>query len=270
MTTPPERDPRIVLAGRWLTKRRGVLLAPLFAIALFSARWAGPWPVELAWDAAGVLCVVFGTWLRMWAASYHDSDLGDRPITAGPYAWIRHPLYTANFLLGLGIVLIAGWWLMVVVYLAVFFPLHIVIAWAEERHLGRLYGPAYPEYRRAVPAFLPWRRFRGPSWGVPGEFKLQQGRERLKVVGYVAAGLAVLAWKWGRGQWIWPVLPSLTLGPTVAVALIVTAAIIIRPRLRSSWLRSAQTVVAVIGALLLAVQLPAVWAHVAAIIGLGR
>ena len=64
----------IVRTGRWLTGRRNVLLAPLFALVLVGARWAAtPWR-ELLTDGAGILCLLAGTRLRWVAASYHESS----------------------------------------------------------------------------------------------------------------------------------------------------------------------------------------------------
>lgn len=80
----------------------------------------------------------------------------DEPLrTDGIHAWVRHPLYSAAFLvlwgravdpLGLAT--------------AVWASLYLVIGSRfEERRLLRLYGEDYRRYREQVPAFIPrWTR----------------------------------------------------------------------------------------------------------------
>ena len=257
-TSPPYGDPRIVLAGRWLTKRRSILLAPLFTATLVSARWAShPW-LECVQDVTGFLCLLVGTRVRLVAASYHDSSHHAEPITAGPYAWIRHPLYLSNFLLGLGIVLIAGWWPMVLFYCLFFLPIHIVIAKAEEVHLTRLYGQRYEDYCRAVPALVPWRRYRGTRYGSRSEYKLQKGQERLKVAGYLAGITGILLVKYLHDVFKIGVLRPLS--PTLWAFGLITAglAVVLRPKTRSRFARACQTVVAVVSILALVIHLPGV------------
>ena len=248
-------DHWIVRSGCWLTKRRGVLLAPLFTAALISARPAPLLWLEVTRDLIGLACLAGGTWLRLLAASYHDSSHHAEPITAGPYAWVRHPLYLANFLLGLGIVLVTGWWPIVTVYVLVFLPLHFVIARSEEVHLIQLYGRTYEDYLRSVPAILPWKRFTGTRYGSRSGFKLEKGKEGLKVVGYLAGVAAILMVKYWR-QTIWmPSLQPLPLGVEVLAAATAILAVILRPRLRSKWLRISQTIIAVGCTLLIVVHL---------------
>jgi protein-S-isoprenylcysteine O-methyltransferase Ste14 len=252
-------DPWIVRTGRWLTKRRGVLFTPLFAVALLAARPSATQWLEWVEDLVGMLCVIGGAWLRLTAAQYHESSHHSQPITAGPYAWVRHPLYLANFLLGLGIVLIAGWWPMVVVYILMFLPIHILIAWAEEEHLIKLYGEKYEAYRKAVPAFLPRHPYRGPRYGSRSTFKLKKGHEGLKVIGYAAGVGALLAFKHWRSVVQWPVY---RLAPSFALrflsGVIFLLAVILRPRIRWAWMRGCQTVIAVACVLLLVIHLPGV------------
>lgn len=253
------RGPWIIRTGRWLTKRRGILLAPFFGVVLISARWSvSPW-LETAQDILGFLCLVAGTRLRWVAASYHDSSHRKEPITAGPYAWVRHPLYLANFLLGLGVVLISGWWPMVIAYMLLFIPIHLLIARSEEIHLTRLYGARYIAYLRAVPALLPWRRTRGPRYGSRSEFKLQKGQERLKAIGYLAGMVGILMVKKLRDILRLPALHPLSWLAYAACIAGTVSAVILRPKTRSSFVRVFQTAGVVCGVLVLAIHLPGIW-----------
>ena len=251
-------ESKILRAGRWLTKRRNILLAPLFAAALLSARSAPSLFWELAWDVSGVCCVAGGIWLRLLAASYHDSSDHAEPITAGPYSWVRHPLYLSNFLLGLGIILATGWWPMVAIYGLVFLPLHWVIARSEEVHLTGLYGAKYETYRRTVPAILPLRRFRGPRYGSRSRYKLKKGKENIKSAAYLAGMLAFLLVKSLRHAVRLQVLPPLPWRVALLAAGVSVAAIALRPNVRSKWLRVFLTILCVVCMLLVIVHVPGV------------
>ncbi|MDJ0895907.1 MAG: methyltransferase [Alphaproteobacteria bacterium] len=89
------------------------------------------------------------------AAGSAGQDLRvDEPLrTDGLHRYMRHPLYSAGFLLLWGRVtgeatLATALWL----------SLYLLIGtWLEERRLLQAYGDAYADYRARVPAFLPWR-----------------------------------------------------------------------------------------------------------------
>jgi len=71
-------------------------------------------------------------------------------ITTGPYAVVRHPLYTSVGLLvlpGLGFLL--NTWLGALVGIALYVGSRIFSP-AEEEELSRTFGPAWAEYRNAV------------------------------------------------------------------------------------------------------------------------
>jgi protein-S-isoprenylcysteine O-methyltransferase Ste14 len=75
-------------------------------------------------------------------------------ITAGPYRWIRHPLYTFGLLFFLSISLLTGiWWL--AAGLLIVFPL---LAWRtlrEEEHLLSKFGDNYRVYMQRTGRYLP-------------------------------------------------------------------------------------------------------------------
>lgn len=78
----------------------------------------------------------------------------DEPLIAsGFHAYVRHPLYAAGFL-----ILWGAAWTDLGLATAAWGTLYLVIgARFEERRLIRLYGDTYREYRRRVPAFVPWK-----------------------------------------------------------------------------------------------------------------
>ncbi len=78
----------------------------------------------------------------------------DEPlIAAGFHAYVRHPLYTAGFL-----ILWGAAWTDLGLATASWGSLYLIIgARFEERRLRLVYGDSYREYCRQVPAFIPWR-----------------------------------------------------------------------------------------------------------------
>lgn len=78
----------------------------------------------------------------------------DEPLrTDGLHRYVRHPLYSAVFL-----ILIGGAWTHFGLATAIFGSLYLIAGtWSEERKLITLYGQDYIEYRCRVPAFIPWR-----------------------------------------------------------------------------------------------------------------
>ncbi len=73
--------------------------------------------------------------------------------TDGLHRYVRHPIYSAAFL-----ILWGAAWTPLGLSTAVWGSLYLLIgAWFEERKLLTLYGQAYADYRARVPAFVPWR-----------------------------------------------------------------------------------------------------------------
>lgn len=78
---------------------------------------------------------------------------GHQLVTIGPYAIIRHPMYTGIFLAALGSLLIYSTW--TTLLFAFFAPLTSIRARMEESVLAIEFGEQWKEYFQRVPAFLP-------------------------------------------------------------------------------------------------------------------
>jgi protein-S-isoprenylcysteine O-methyltransferase Ste14 len=78
-----------------------------------------------------------------------------RLVTSGSHGRIRHPIYAAHFLMLLGWTVGSG---LLVCYAMLGFALvaGAIMITLEERELERRFGEPYREYKRRVPAFLPW------------------------------------------------------------------------------------------------------------------
>jgi protein-S-isoprenylcysteine O-methyltransferase Ste14 len=84
-----------------------------------------------------------------------------RLVAAGPYRWVRNPIYVGAFLVVLGE---AGLFLSLalLVYagaMAIF--CHLFVVGYEERTLRRRFGEAYMEYLQTVPRWIPRLPARG-------------------------------------------------------------------------------------------------------------
>ncbi|HLE37743.1 MAG TPA: isoprenylcysteine carboxylmethyltransferase family protein [Candidatus Acidoferrales bacterium] len=79
-------------------------------------------------------------------------------VTTGIFSRIRHPRYTGMFLSVLGACLMAGTMLLWIVAL-VWWLLALLFIFFEERELRARFGPAFDDYARRVPRFLPFRFF---------------------------------------------------------------------------------------------------------------
>lgn len=106
-----------------------------------------PPSVALAWWATRHL----GKQWRYQAALREDHEL----ITTGPYAWVRHPIYTSM----LGMMVATGfcwtWWPLFVAAVVAFLAGTEIRVRAEDRLLAGRFGERFAAYRKRVPAYLP-------------------------------------------------------------------------------------------------------------------
>ena len=101
----------------------------------------------------GVWLVLAGLLVRCWAAGYIKKI---RVLTiAGPYAYVRNPLYVGNFLMGLGFCLFVQHIMLSLIYIVLFSFLYIGTMKKEEAVLTDLFKGEYINYKKEVPAFIP-------------------------------------------------------------------------------------------------------------------
>lgn len=152
------------IAAYWLPlASAGALLAPLPQLFDGSAlrRRFVPDAEWIAWVglAACIGGVALAIWARRllgrnWSATVQlkrDQEL----IQAGPYRWVRHPIYSGFLLLFAGTALIYGQWRGLLAVAIVFASFWRKLR-LEERWLGEHFGPAYAAYRKRSKALIPW------------------------------------------------------------------------------------------------------------------
>ncbi|MFZ0633312.1 MAG: isoprenylcysteine carboxylmethyltransferase family protein [Acidobacteriaceae bacterium] len=145
-------------------------LAFLIAIALFFFdRLPVPWlyrrflpsPLACFWIGAAVTVagLLFAVWARAilganWSRSVtikQDHEL----ITAGPYAFVRHPIYTGILTGFLGSVIALGQLRGIVSFVLVFLALWYKLR-LEEDWMRSQFGDVYTTYVQRTAALVPW------------------------------------------------------------------------------------------------------------------
>lgn len=149
------------------------------AYELLFARWLRIGPLGLRfvprdlWIAyLGIALTCVGTAIAIWAryclGEYWSARVtlkeGHQLIRSGPYAFVRHPIYTGMLVACFGTALVVGEWrgiLAVVLLLAA----HSRKAMREERMLAQEFGDQYTAYRQSTGFLLP--RFGRSGMGTP-------------------------------------------------------------------------------------------------------
>jgi protein-S-isoprenylcysteine O-methyltransferase Ste14 len=123
--------------------------------------WIGLTAATLTVTIIALGCLAAGAVLRVWGTAYLGSAVmrgaamqGGQVVAAGPYRFVRNPLYLGSWLLALAVSILmppSG---------AVFFLIStsifiLFLISAEERFLSARAGDAYHQYRRRVPRLLP-------------------------------------------------------------------------------------------------------------------
>jgi protein-S-isoprenylcysteine O-methyltransferase Ste14 len=104
----------------------------------------------LMWNAITHL----GRQFRIQAGLYEDHQL----VRSGPYAVVRHPIYASLLWLILATGLLLSLWQWLVAGLALCVAGNEVRVRTEDRLLESRFGKEFLEYRKQVPAYLPFVR----------------------------------------------------------------------------------------------------------------
>ena len=149
--------------GEWYV----VVQVALFALVAFGPRTLEGWPswpplFALVTTYAGVVLMIAGVALAMAGLLRLGPNLTPLPyprddahlVTGGPYALVRHPIYSGLIFAAFGIALFAHGTL-TVLYAATLFAFFDVKSRREERWLVERF-PDYPTYARRVKKLIPW------------------------------------------------------------------------------------------------------------------
>jgi len=146
---------------RWLksTSNRTFIVWPAVLFAAEALVQQGlpridPWFLPLlAWGYLQYVWV--GTYrTRLGGGGPGLANPPDRIVEAGPYRWVRNPMYLGHLIFFAGLALVLHSWIAAAV-----FALHLV--WfdrrvrSDERHLAERFGEAYRDYCRRVKRWIP-------------------------------------------------------------------------------------------------------------------
>lgn len=120
-----------------------ILLAAFTVVARPSAVLAG----------VGLPIALLGMLVRLHASGFvlKNKELA----TTGPYALMRHPLYTGNILLIVGFALASGRWWALPVSIAFFWFYYPAAIEYEDRKLHRIFGAQWEAWSLRTPALAP-------------------------------------------------------------------------------------------------------------------
>jgi len=146
----------------WVFKNRGLLLVP---VALILVLFGSP---SLRSAVVGIAVAGLGELIRIWAVGYSGvttrSDIVTAPklVTAGPYAFVRNPLYVGNAIIALGFWLafsgnvpITTSLVMFAVVAVLIVSVYATIIPLEESYLAQTFGGEFENYRQAVARIVP-------------------------------------------------------------------------------------------------------------------
>jgi protein-S-isoprenylcysteine O-methyltransferase Ste14 len=116
--------------------------------------------------ALAATLALFGAWLasaavralgRQWSLTARVVE-EHALITTGPYAIVRHPIYTSMFLLLVATGVALSHWIGLLLGAAVFVAGTVARIRVEDRLLSQELGEPYRQYAARVPALFPWPR----------------------------------------------------------------------------------------------------------------
>jgi len=125
-------------------------------------------PVEIRWAglALGIVAVPLVWWShRTLGESFsYALEIKDehRLVTSGPYAKVRHPIYTAHSLFNIGMVLVAANWLLLLLW-AIGIPYTYHRMFSEEKMMIEEYGDEYTDYMKQTGRLFPKILYRSHS-----------------------------------------------------------------------------------------------------------
>ena len=155
----------------------------------------------------GVAVTLIGEGIRIWSVGYAGASTrgkkasARRLVTAGPYSYVRNPIYIGNFLVSLGVVLTIRSWFFTLLFVLYFVVVYSLIVRHEESFLASEFGDAYRSYTKSVYRFWPkW----APYARAEGEFRWKELRKEYWTLlgfslGFVLVALSGRFSVWLRG-----------------------------------------------------------------------
>lgn len=152
-----ERSPTLYLVlfavAIWVFLAKGIARVPDIEL----------WPYSHQVGTIADAVVAFGLFFLLWARFTLGSNWSGAVtikenhelITRGPYAIVRHPIYTGMLVMLLGVAILTGH-AVVFGFVAVIGVAMWIKSLTEERMMTKEFPDAYPAYRQRVSALIPY------------------------------------------------------------------------------------------------------------------
>jgi protein-S-isoprenylcysteine O-methyltransferase len=116
---------------------------------------------DLVFGTIGASFVVIGIAIAIWSRVYLGRDWSSTPalkeghtlVTSGPYALVRHPIYSGMTLAMLGAAMVTPAWLVIFLCVCVMFIWRVGV---EERLMTEQFPDTYPAYKARTWALIPY------------------------------------------------------------------------------------------------------------------
>ncbi|MFY9271294.1 MAG: isoprenylcysteine carboxylmethyltransferase family protein [Candidatus Manganitrophaceae bacterium] len=124
---------------------------PVYLLMAAVVYYARPKPISFL---GGLPLILGGEMLRLWAAGHLSKNR--EVTTTGPYAYVKNPLYLGTLLILIGFCVLANQWIILAAGIAIFFVYYVPFKKKRESdRLREIFGPAWDDYDRNVPDYLP-------------------------------------------------------------------------------------------------------------------
>lgn len=154
--------------GKWLFRWRSYLpliLAPLILSAMLGFSYPlGSHGLDILREYACLGLALLGLGLRVAAVGFVSGGTSGRSTrrmnaselnTTGMYSMVRHPLYLANYVIFVAVLLNIGQWWLVLCGSLIYWLYYERIMVAEEAFLRATHGEAFERWAAKTPAILP-------------------------------------------------------------------------------------------------------------------
>ena len=150
---------------RWWIIRLAVVLVVTSVVDMLFRSGGYSWPYagnsNMTLIDGGALLTFCGIALAVWARFYLGRNWSGSPslkenhelVTSGPYALVRHPIYTGILTAVFGSSLASPIWFVLFALLSGMFIRRIGI---EEKLMMQTFPKQYPDYKKRTYALIPW------------------------------------------------------------------------------------------------------------------
>jgi protein-S-isoprenylcysteine O-methyltransferase Ste14 len=156
---------RLLLLGASLIGMLVYSIAP--RLMAWSALALPPW-LRWAGFGSGMAALLLFFWVLQSLGKNFSTSLTIREnqtlVTAGPYRWVRHPMYTSFVLLWIGFLLLSANWFIGLTGMVAFILAIVVRTPREEQMMIERFGDEYIAYTNRTGRYLPrWYTRKAPG-----------------------------------------------------------------------------------------------------------